>query len=376
MSTNPEARAWIQVRADALRRNYVRVRDALGPETYLVPMVKADAYGLGMVRVVEVLEREGPWGYGVAATEEGLALQELAVDRPIVVLSPIPPGSVEAAVGADLQVTISSLEALRAVEAAGKKTGKRPRVHVEVDTGMGRSGFDWRRATAWLPEISDAARGAVQWVGCSTHLHSADENAESVREQWSRMAEVLDTLDPAPARLIVHVLNSAGAMRLPEFAAGAVRPGIFLYGGGVGEDQGAPEAVISVHARVVHTRAASEGTTLGYGSTYRASGPERWATLSIGYGDGLPRSLGNRGLALVGGMKVPIVGRISMDVTVVDITDVPEVRVGDVATLIGSDGELEITLDELAGVAGTISYEVLTGLTPRLPRVWSGLDGS
>jgi alanine racemase len=375
MSTNPEARAWIQVRADALRRNYAYVRDAVGPETHIVPMVKADAYGLGMDRVVEALEPEGPWGYGVAVVEEGMALQDLGVDRPIVVLSPIPPGSVETAVSAGLQVTLSSLESLRAVEAAGDKLQQKPQVHVEVDTGMGRSGFDWREATLWLPEISEAAKGAVEWVGCSTHLHSADENAESVREQWARMTEVLEELDRVPIGLLVHVLNSAGAIRLPEFAASAVRPGIFLYGGAVGEGQPTPETVVSIHARVVHLREAPEGTTLGYGSTYQASGRELWATLSIGYGDGLPRALGNRGFALIGGGRVPIIGRISMDVTVVNITDVPDVRAGDVATLVGTDGEFEISLDDVAGAAGTISYEVLTGLTPRLPRVWTGLDG-
>lgn len=142
----------------------------------------------------------------------------------------------------------------------------------------------------------------------------------------------------------------------------------------MGDDQPAPAPVVSVHARVVHTRDAPAGTTLGYGATYTSAGDERWATLSIGYGDGLPRSLGNRGHALLGGVRAPIIGRISMDVTVVDISDVPEVTEGDVATLIGSQGASVISLDEVAALAETISYEILTGLTPRLPRVWS--DGS
>ena len=135
-----------------------------------------------------------------------------------------------------------------------------------------------------------------------------------------------------------------------------------------------PEPVVSVHARIVHLRDAEPGTTLGYGATYRARGEERWATLSIGYGDGLPRALGNRGRALVCGRSVPIVGRISMDMTVVDITGVPGVRCGDAATLLGAEGGESITVDEVAELAGTISYEVLTGLTRRLPRIWTGLD--
>jgi len=170
--------------------------------------------------------------------------------------------------------------------------------------------------------------------------------------------------------LLVRVLNGAGVFRTPERARGIVRPGIFLYGGGIGDGQPVPRAVVSVRARVVHVRDVIAGTTLGYGATYRAEGPERWATLCIGYGDGLRRSLGNRGNALLHGCLVPIIGRISMDVTVVDITDRPEVAVGDVATLLGSDGERAITLDDMALQAGTISYEILTGLTSRLPRVW------
>ena len=159
-------------------------------------------------------------------------------------------------------------------------------------------------------------------------------------------------------------------MRCPAYAGDAVRPGIFLYGGRVGRDLPAPEAVASVRARVVHVRSAAAGTTVGYGSTYRADGDERWATVSIGYGDGLPRSLGNCGSALVAGRRVPIIGRISMDVTVVDITGAPSVESGDVATFLGSDGDERITVDEVAELAGTISYEVLTGFTQRLPRVW------
>ena len=154
-----------------------------------------------------------------------------------------------------------------------------------------------------------------------------------------------------------------------------MRPGIFLYGGEIGEGQPRPIPVVSLRARVVHTRDAAPGTTLGYGATYRARGAERWATLSIGYGDGLPRVLGNGGQAIVRGRIVPIIGRISMDVTVVDITGVAGVGLGDIATLIGSDGDHTISLDDVASRAGTISYEILTGLTQRLPRVWKDAAG-
>ena len=376
MSTNPEARAWIQVRADALRSNYRRVQASVGPEARLIPMVKADAYGLGVREAVGALEAEAPWGYGVATVDEGLEVQAIGTGRPVVVLSPIPPGSVVRALEAGLHVHVGCLETLGQVVGWAGETGSAPRIHVEVDTGMGRSGFDWRAAPEWMPSVVEACRRGVEWVGYYTHLHSADCAPDTVREQWTRFCETLQGPGAPDERTLRHILNSAGALRTPQYAGEAVRPGIFLFGGRVGEDACAPDRVVSVHARVVHLHDAAPGTTLGYGATYTAERAERWATLSIGYGDGLPRALGNRGTALIAGTRVPIIGRTSMDVTVVDITGVPGVRTGDVATLVGVDGQEEITVDDVASLAGTISYEVLTGLNRRLPRVWTGESGS
>jgi len=369
MSTNSEARAWLQVRPDALRANYARVREGVGPGARVIPMVKADAYGLGMAEVVRVLRPEGPWGWGVATLEEGLALRADWPDDRIAVFTPLVPGELEPALRASLEVSISGLPALREASAASRRCGVRARVHIDVDTGMGRTGFDWRTASSWMPSVVEAATGPIEWVGLFTHLHSAEDDPASVREQWGRFDSVL-AADALPEGLLIHVLNSAGSFGAPAYARDAVRPGIFLYGGSVGSAHPSPEPVVSLHARVCHVREAAEGTTLGYGATYRAGGAERWATLSIGYGDGLPRSLGNRGHALLGGRRVRIIGRISMDLTVVDISVLSGVQVGDAATLIGAEGGEEITLDEVAELAGTISYEILTGFTPRLPRIW------
>jgi alanine racemase len=373
MSTNLEARAWIQVRAGALRRNFARIREAVAPDVRILPMVKANAYGLGMREVVHQLEPLAPWGFGVATVEEGRALRDLGVTRPIVVCSPTPEAALDVAVRNDLQLSISSLRALNRLSEEARRAGGIASYHVDVDTGMGRSGFDWRDVEGWMPEVS-RPDPSLRWVGVITHMHSADEGAATIHEQWRRLEEVLEHVEQPPDGLMIHALNSAGIFRTPSYARAVVRPGIFLYGGTVGAGQPTPEPVASIHARVVHTRDARPGTTLGYGATYTASATERWATLSIGYGDGLPRALGNRGQAIVGGVRVPIIGRISMDVTVVDITGVPSVDVGTVATLMGPDGDEGITVDEIAEQAGTISYEVLTGLTARLPRVWSGCE--
>jgi len=374
MSTNPKARAWVQVRADALRDNYVRVRDQVAPGTGVLPMVKADAYGLGVEGVVRALEPLDPWGFGVATVAEGARLRELGVEGRIVVCSPTPPADVTTGVECGLQLSMSSRQGLDRLAEAAVDAGVTAEYHIDIDTGMGRSGFDWRVPSTWLSEVLGGGDG-VRCVGCYTHLHSADENDTTVRQQWARFSELAGQMielrgSDAPD-FVIHVLNSAGVFRAPEMARSVVRPGIFLYGGQIGPGQPRPAPVVSVHARVTVVRSATVGTTLGYGSTYTAERDERWATLSIGYGDGLPRALSNRGSAILHGTTVPIIGRISMDVTVVDITDVVAARVGDVAILIGSDGGAVRTVDEVAAEAGTISYEVLTGLTGRLPRVWT-----
>ena len=365
----------MEVDPTSLRQNLARVRASVGPGPAMIPMVKADAYGLGMDRAVEALSGEDLWGFGVAAVGEGVALRAMGFPGPVVVFSPTPRDEVETAVGQGLTLSISSLnglERLRSVVAGSSETAD---FQVEVDTGMGRAGFDWRSVDDWAGAVAEAHQGGLRWSGCYTHLHSADENADSVHEQWRRFQQALSRLD-APEGIMIHVLNGAGALRTPEYGAGAVRPGIFLYGGRVGADLPAPSPVASVRARVVHVRDAREGTTAGYGSTYTAARDERWATLAIGYGDGLPRGLSNRGEALVNGRRVRIVGRISMDVTVVDITEAGSVEPGDVATLIGSDGDQAITVDDVATLMDTISYEVLTGFTPRVPRVWMDDVGS
>lgn len=369
MSTNPRARAWVEVRADALLANYDRVRASVGPDARMLPMVKADAYGLGAEAVVRCLEARQPWGYGVAAVAEGVALRRAGVERPIVVCAPTPPDDIEALVAARLQPFVGSPEALDHLSEAAQRANIDVDWHLDVDTGMGRSGFPATDVDRWADAVL-RTRPGLRLAGIDTHLHSADESADSIDAQWRALALVRERLD-LPRDVAVHVLNSAGAMRCPQHAATMVRPGIFLYGGRVGADGPDPEPVVTVRAAVAHVRSAPVGTTLGYGVTYTATTSERWGTLSIGYGDGLPRSLSNRGEAIVDGVRVPIVGRISMDVTVVDISGVTGVVPGTVATLIGRDGDASVSVDEVAAWAGTISYEVLTGLTPRLPRIWA-----
>jgi alanine racemase len=380
MAGYEQTRAWVEVDLDALRDNFRAVREAVGPDPAIIAMVKADAYGLGAARVVRALEPLQPWGYGVATTDEGGALRDLGVQRPIVVFGPLPPRAVAQAARARLTATISDIPSLDRWAAAAGAHGPLD-FHVEIDTGMGRAGFDWRDTPRWGPEVRARTHAQLRWTGAMTHFHGADSaDPTASAAQWARFQDALKQLPVSREDLMVHAANSAAALRWPEYVADAVRPGIFLYGGqpAAGTAAPAPRPVASVRARLVLVREVPPGSTVGYGATHVARGWERWGTLGIGYGDGLPRRLGNRGSAIVRGRVVPFVGRISMDMTVVDITAVPEADVGDEVTLIGADAltGAEILLDDVAALADTISYEILTGLRPRLPRVekdsWTG----
>lgn len=372
MSTASTSRAWIELNGAALRRNAHRITAAINPGTRLLPMVKANAYGLGVEGAVAALSPTDPWGYGVATVPEGVELRGLGVDQPILVFTPIDPTEVAIALAHRLTLCISSLAELEEL-ANQTVNGGHASFHVEIDTGMGRAGFDCLDAAAWAKDVRRiAASVGLDWQGCFTHFHSADhlDGAESILSQWKAFEDAVEMLSLESDSMLIHVANSAAVLRCPTVAADMVRPGIFLYGGSAGTGLADPEPVASLKARVTLVRDVPEGATVGYGALHVATTPQRWATLPIGYGDGLPVALGNRGSALLRGSRVPMVGRISMDMTVVDISGVPAVETGDVATLIGSDGPEEICLGEVAELADTIDYEILTRLGSRLPRVW------
>jgi alanine racemase len=365
----------VDVSIRAFQQNFLSIRGAVGEEVRIVPMVKANAYGLGVGQAIDALEPLDPWGYGVAVVEEGVEVRSLGIAKPILVLSPLPPASYPAAVEAGLSVSISDIDALSRLKEAAESAKLPGGFHLEVDTGMGRAGFPWNKVDRWVPEVAALLGEPLRWDGCFTHFHSADVPGEATGIQWARLQDTLAALPPMPPTAILHACNSPGSLRRPDFAADAVRPGIFLYGGVAGDEIPRPSPVASLRARITLIRDAQDGDTVGYGATHVAQRPERWATVGIGYGDGFPRLLGNRGHGLVGGKRVPIIGRISMDATVLDITGIRDVRVGDVVTFFGEDKGGQIPLEEVASLAETINYEVLTDLTPRVPRIWTDDGG-
>lgn len=365
----------MEVDLAAIRGNARAALEAAGPAARLVPMVKADAYGLGAPAVARALAEAFPGeihAFGVAAVAEGEALRREGWTGRVIVFSPTPPGEMERAADAGLALALSDLEAIGAWRAVATRRGERLPFHLEVDTGMGRAGLRWTDLPGCAAAIAEAAGEALRCDGVFTHFHSADEpDLGPSDEQWARFREASDAL-PSAVRdgALLHVANSAATLRRGGYGCDLVRPGIYLYGGEAGPGV-RPLPVAALRARVALVKEVPAGSSVGYGATYTARDPERWASLAIGYGDGLPRALAEGGgEALVRGRRVPIRGRVSMDVTVVDVTGVPQAVPGDVCTLIGRDGDEEIGVDEVAARCATISYEILTGLTTRLPRVY------
>ena len=347
------ARAWVDVDLSALLANARTVMARSGAR--LLPMVKANGYGLGAVRVSRALEALAPWGYGVATAEEGAELRTAGITRPIVLFTPLLPRWREACLATGVTPAIGDAEALACWHPTGRP------FHLEIDSGMGRAGVRWDDAAS-LDAIRSMLRAGAPCEGVFTHFHSADEQPASCDRQWERFQAVVASLPARPA--LVHAANSAAALEGSRFAADLVRPGIFLYGGAAGLT---PAPVAALRARVVAARRVAAGDAIGYGATWTAPCATTIATLGVGYADGVLRSLSNRGAVELGRGVHPIAGRVKMDMTLVDVGDEP-VRPGDVATLFGG----RVTLDAQAAAAGTISYELLTSLGRRVERRYSG----
>lgn len=348
-------RPWVDVDLDALVRNARRWQSAAGLP--LLPMLKADGYGLGAVPVARALEAVDPWGYGVAHVEEAAELRGAGVRRPILVFMPLDPAVIGAYGPVDARPCIGDVTALEAWLAAGEAP-----FHLEIDTGMRRAGIPYDDLPA-VSRAADLVREAAGWEGVFTHFHSADTDPDSVRTQWERFTAVLTVLGRRPP--LVHAASSAAAESAPGSVANLARPGIFLYGGRAGALEA--EAVARFQARVVAVRAIGPGATVSYGATWSASRATTIATVGAGYADGIHRSLSRGGGIEVAGRVCPIAGRVTMDLTMVDVGDVP-VAVGDAATIFGG----AVSLDQQAAAAGTISYELLTALGPRVERRYTG----
>jgi len=362
-----------EVDLGAIQGNFVRLQEAVGPGVGVWAVIKADAYGHGAVAVARALEPLCA-ALAVSLVEEGLELRSAGVRCPIVVLGAFYNGHQDEVISERLTPVIYDQGDLERFALAARRRGERVSLHLKVDTGMSRLGFSAQE----LPTILDQTRelaASVEVAGLCTHLASADVADRAVTD--SALARFEACLAAARARglsgLTNHAANSAATVRFPRARFDAVRPGLALYGALPSSEvvyQGLTPAVrLSTQIMAIHD--IDSDTPVSYGGAWRASRRSRVATLPIGYADGYPRHV--RGATtLVRGRRAPIVGAVCMDMLMVDVTDVPGAALGDVVTLIGRDGEDSITVDDVAGWAGTVNYEILCGISKRVPRIYSG----
>ena len=322
-------------------------------------MVKANGYGHGAVPVAHAALEGGATRLAVATLEEAAQVRGLLDHEHILVMGGLLPSQAGAAASSGCSVSVSSRELAEALAA----TNANVPVHLKIDTGMGRFGCAPEDAPG-LAQLIEGSRG-TRLAGTWTHFASAGSDDAMTKRQFELFLGTLAGFDVAPG--IRHACNSAGALNHPDYALDAVRCGIAVYGC---EWPGTKPA-LSLRAFVTHIKSVEKGATIGYGSLWRAPGPARVATVALGYEDGVHRSRANRGHVLVRGHRAPLIGMVSMDAITVDVSDVPGVQLGDIATLIGRDGDQVITAEEVAEWSGTISYEVLTSIGSRVERRFS-----
>jgi alanine racemase len=364
----PDRPTWLRVDLDAVAANVRRLRSIAGVPLMIV--LKADGYGHGAARVARAALGAGAASLAVATLGEARALRERGVAAPILVLGYLPPWQAEEALRLGLDCAVYDDDGAQALSAAGAASGLPARIHVKVDTGMARLGLRPDEAGPFLSRLRGLP--SLQVVGIYTHFASADApSLASAEAQLAAFGGLLRELEASGLRPpVAHAANSAAALRLPAARLDMVRPGIACYGLAPGEGAPLPAGfrpALSFHSEVAQLKDHPPGAPISYGGTFITARPSQIATIPVGYADGLRRSPAWREV-LVRGRRAPIVGRIAMDYAMIDVTAIPGVRRGDPVVLIGAQGDDAISADEVAGWLGTISYEVITGILPRVPR--------
>lgn len=363
---------WAEIDLDILVRNFEAVRARVGSLPILA-VVKADAYGHGAIDVARALEAAGAEWLGVALPEEGAELRWAGLRVPILLLGGFASAQADLVLQHDLTAAVYRADQVAALGAAASRRGVQASVHLKIDSGVGRLGVP----AAEVPEFAStlkAAEARVRLTGAFSHLAVADDPKETFTgaqiEAFRGAIEALRRAGLQPDR--IHLSNSAAIIDHPPAWMTLVRPGIILYGypPSAAVSPFPIRPVLSLKTRIIYIKEVGPGTSIGYGRTWIASRPARIASLPIGYDDGLPRHLGNRGYVLLRGRRAPIVGRISMDLTTIDVSQILDATLHDEVTVLGFSGDERLGADQIAAWAGTISWEVLCRLGGRVPRVY------
>lgn len=367
-------RTWAEIDLDALEYNIRQIRGLLKPDCKLLSVVKADAYGHGQHYAARSIDRSGADWFGVSNLEEALLLRESGIEKPVLIFGITPVEHAAILKRENLTQTIVSPEYAAELSQAAARLGETLDVHIKLDTGMGRAGL----LCGEVPDLNSVAAvcrmQSLHASGIYTHFSSTDdpspESESYTRLQFARFCSALVGLEKAGIRFeLAHCCNSGGVLRYPEMHLDMVRPGLIQFG--LYPDDFRPVALKSamqLRSAVSLVKDIPAGSAVSYGRTFVAERPMTIAIVSIGYADGYCRSLSGRGCMLVRGQKAPIVGRVCMDLTVLDVTGIDGVREGDIATVFGCDGEANLPAEAVAELAGTIHYEVICKVGRRVPR--------
>ncbi len=367
-------RIWAEINLDALNHNLEQVK-RFTPGRRLMVAVKADAYGHGLREIARELASKVD-AFGVAGVEEGISLRRAGITNAILVLSPAPYAEIPEIIEYRLTPSVTEREFARLLSKEALHRRTEVSVHIEVDTGMGRTGVSVREAFGFIPDV--AALPGLHLEGVFTHFPAADTDILFTETQVGEYLRLLAELEQKGfGPLIRHAANSAGLLNVPESHLDMIRPGLLIYGimpesYHTGQRNAGLELmpVMNLRARIVNLRSMPAGTSVSYERRFFTRRDSRIAIITAGYGDGYPYSLTNRGQAIVSGQRAPVVGNVCMDLTMLDVTDIPDCAIGDPVTLLGSAAGGSITANEVANWAGTIPYEIVCGVSPRVPRVY------
>jgi alanine racemase len=383
---------WADISLSALRHNLDAIRAYVNPDPEkrqtprkVLSIVKGNGYGHGGPEVSKALEKFGSDWFGVASTGEGMELRKAGVRKPILVLGGFWPGEEKNLVEHGLTPAIHRCEQLALFDAAAAKARKKhPTIHLKIDSGMNRLGIAPTDMECFANQLAKCKR--VELTGTFTHLASSEVLTDTfigrqTAEQLERFFGAIDRLRKlGVAAGIVHIANSAAIAARPETWADMVRPGAVLYGYHPGFDPMERRfefeaklslcPVLSLRARLINVRSVPSGAPVGYDGCWVAKRPSRVAVLAAGYGDGIHRSLGNRGSVAIRGQMAPIIGIVSMDVSMLDITDIPDAAIGDIATVYGTDGDKSYPANVVARSIGTVTSDLISGISRRVPRFY------
>ncbi len=370
------ARVYAEINLDAICQNVQNAMDKVGKDTKMMAIIKTDAYGHGAVPVAKALKEIGTYAFGVATVEEAVQLRRAGIESPILILGYVFPADYELLIENDIMHAVFQYETAKALSEKAASLSKTVKIHIKLDTGMGRIGMQPTEES--LAEIEKiAALPNIEIDGIFTHFACADEaDKTSCNRQKEKYLDFVQKLDACGIHIpIKHMCNSAGIIEFSDNFLNMTRSGIMTYGLYPSEEVN--KANLKLHpalqlkSHVAFVKTVGKGFTVSYGSTYVTEKEKTViATVPVGYGDGYPRALSNKGKVLIHGQYAPIVGRVCMDQFMVDVTDIPNVQQGDEVTLVGTDGDKRISVEEVADNAYSFNYEFCCGINKRVPRVY------